>query len=788
VSEGSDGRILVKCYAGCATSAVVDALGLSMSDLFADKPARRGKPEIVATYDYHDADGNVVFQVVRFTPKDFRQRRPDGNGHWVWGLSAGEYAQSQGGDWYRAKPESTGTRRKFDAVTRPLYRLPEVLEAIQLRKNLFLVEGEKDADALRALGLRATTNAMGAAKWSREYSRVLANASAVIIIPDNDEPGRHHAELLRSQLSNAVILELPGLPPKGDVSDWLAAGHTRDELVSLAREALATPAPAPAASSTQPFTALGHNHSRYYFLSHRTGQVASWAPQGFVRANLLELAPLTYWEHAFGGTNGVDWTAASDVLISRCVDAGIYSPERQRGRGAWVDAGRIVLHQGDQLVVDGQELGIHDIESDYVYERGARLRWPHSQPATAADCVPLLHLLTALPWKDASSAILFAGWLAIAPVCGALPWRPHVWLSGPAGSGKSWILEHVVAPILGPLALHVQSSTTEAGLRQSLGSDARPIVFDEAEQEDARSQSSMQRVLELARQASSETGAVIAKGSKDGDAVRFAIRSTFLLSSIGVGLMRRADESRVTCLQLRNPLGGAEQFARVRELAAAAISRERCAAYVARSTQLAGVIRDNCEVFATAASEALRGRRAGDQIGALLAGYWALREDGPATAEAAAHFVSELCLEDYTPDSDSTDERRCLVHILEQRVRVETAGHLVERTLGELVEAASGNFADVPSEVAGATLMRYGLRVAPDGLLVSTSHAALKTLLTGTPWAVNWSQYLVRLEGAAAQRKACRMAGQVTKVTLIPWATVNNETETEVHEAHGLPF
>ena len=84
--------------------------------------------------------------------------------------------------------------------------------------------------------------------------------------------------------------------------------------------------------------------------------------------------------------------------------------------------------------------------------------------------------------------------------------------------------------------------------------------------------------------------------------------------------------------------------------------------------------------------------------------------------------------------------------------------------------------------------MRYGLRVAPDGLLVSTSHAALKTLLTGTPWAVNWSQYLVRLEGAAAQRKACRMAGQVTKVTLIPWATVNNETETEVHEAHGLPF
>jgi hypothetical protein len=102
-------------------------------------------PQIVAEYDYRGEQGELLFQVVRFEPKDFRQRRPDGHGGWIWGLGN---------------------------VRRVLYRLPELLKAPS-EQPVFVVEGEKDVDALIAMGLSATTCPMGAGKWLPEYSESL---------------------------------------------------------------------------------------------------------------------------------------------------------------------------------------------------------------------------------------------------------------------------------------------------------------------------------------------------------------------------------------------------------------------------------------------------------------------------------------------------------------------------------------------------------------------------------------------------------------------------------------
>ncbi len=228
VSEAPDGKLLVKCHAGCTAQEIMAAQGLAVKDLYpADKPRKSGQGKIVATYDYTDADGKLVFQVVRFRPKGFRQRRPDGNGGWIWNLK--------------------GLRAK------PLYQLPQVLEGIKQGRTVFLVEGEKDADNLLARGLCATTNAAGAAKWNREYTAALSKAGTVAIFPDNDEPGRKHAHLVRSQLPNAVVVELPDLPPKGDVSDWLAQGGTAEELHKLVEAAKAAPRPAePEPAETRP--------------------------------------------------------------------------------------------------------------------------------------------------------------------------------------------------------------------------------------------------------------------------------------------------------------------------------------------------------------------------------------------------------------------------------------------------------------------------------------------------------------------------------------------------------
>ena len=165
--------------------------------------------KIVKTYDYRDESGKLLYQAVRYEPKDFRQRRPDGKGGWIWNL---------------------------DGMRRVLYRLQELLRAAP-EDWIFIVEGEKDADRLNDEGLVATTCAMGAGKWDDNYSEFLNDRKLVAIPLDSDDAGRRHAKQVAESLSRvgakARIVELPGLAKGEDVSDWLDKGGTKKELVGL---------------------------------------------------------------------------------------------------------------------------------------------------------------------------------------------------------------------------------------------------------------------------------------------------------------------------------------------------------------------------------------------------------------------------------------------------------------------------------------------------------------------------------------------------------------------------
>ncbi|MDP2815826.1 MAG: AAA family ATPase, partial [Rectinemataceae bacterium] len=204
-----EGKILLYCHASCAHDVILDAVGLKPKDLFLEPKARPPKPEIVATYDYTDEAGKLLFQAVRFIPKDFRQRHPDGKGGWVWNLKG-----------VRLVP----------------YRLPQLLK----EPSVFIVEGEKDADNLGKLGLTATCNPMGAGKWHAEWSKFF-EGKEVFILPDLDEPGRKHALNVGKKLFGHAlrikIVELPNQSGVKDVSDWLNHGGTKDELLKLVAQA-----------------------------------------------------------------------------------------------------------------------------------------------------------------------------------------------------------------------------------------------------------------------------------------------------------------------------------------------------------------------------------------------------------------------------------------------------------------------------------------------------------------------------------------------------------------------
>ena len=170
-----------------------------------------GHKEIVATYDYTSPSGELLFQVVRFEPKGFAQRRPDGNGEWVWNL---------------------------DGVARLLYRLPDVMRALLQGETIYICEGEKDVDTAWSLGHAATTCAEGTRKWSSSYNYLFRGAN-VVLIPDNDPPGRAHMEMVTRELLPVAktirVLELPSVPEGGDLSDWAAAGGTGERLYELSR-------------------------------------------------------------------------------------------------------------------------------------------------------------------------------------------------------------------------------------------------------------------------------------------------------------------------------------------------------------------------------------------------------------------------------------------------------------------------------------------------------------------------------------------------------------------------
>jgi hypothetical protein len=197
-----DGKILLHCHAGCPVEAVCDAAGLKISDLFDDSL----EPQIVATYDYCDEQGALLYQVVRYEPKNFKQRRPNGNGGWVWNLKG---------------------------VRRVLYRLADVLKA----KSVLVVEGEKDCEMARKMGLLATCNAGGAGQWREDYAEWL-RGKRIVIIADADEPGRRHAlqvvASLAGQVESLKVIELPGAK---DVSEWVEKGGTRETLVEMIRSA-----------------------------------------------------------------------------------------------------------------------------------------------------------------------------------------------------------------------------------------------------------------------------------------------------------------------------------------------------------------------------------------------------------------------------------------------------------------------------------------------------------------------------------------------------------------------
>src|SRR5215831_14224514 len=354
---GEKGQVLLHCHAGCTTKDILAALGMTFADLFEpsdDKPVvdagafADGKLE--ATYSYVDEQGRPLFEVRRYSNKGFSQHRPDG------------------------RPGIKGIRRV-------LYRL----DRIQGRKIICIAEGEKDVDNLWTAGIPATCNSGGAEKWTDDHTKQLVDAKVqeVVVLPDNDQAGSLHAKQVARSCHAAgltvKVVNLPDLPEKGDVSDFLAAGHTKHELAALVNATPEyTPKDEPETSTSKYGLVIrpGHdvNIERMQWLW--PGRIACGVPTLFVGDPDLGKG-LTLCDIVARVTTGREWPDAPNLLGPRHViilsaedPVDIILKPRLEAAGAdhrlWAVVEAVETDDGDRgLTLETDVAKLHEMALDY---------------------------------------------------------------------------------------------------------------------------------------------------------------------------------------------------------------------------------------------------------------------------------------------------------------------------------------------------------------------------------------------------------------------------------------
>ena len=743
-------------------------------------------------WPYHAADGKINFYVCRYEADGKKQTPP---------LSC--WDTDKGLKWrFKGLPE-----------IRPIYNLHRITQNVSAQ--IIIVEGEKCAETLQATidGAGAGADIIATCWVGGEKGAPKADFSPlknrfIVMWPDHDTAGTTCMEYIGGVLSGleckTKYITVPSdKPHKWDVADAILEDGWSFEAIlefikiySAAREfapvqpdSPKTPSVPvqPPARSHSPYLCLGYNHGYYYYLPNCTRQITPIPGAAHTKNALLQLAPNSHWERDFSGPQGPQWFLAANALMRSCEASGIFDPLRLRGRGAWYDNGKSILHLGNRLLIDGEQANIQDAKSKYLYEAGIPLDSDNDALLTTTDARKLLDVTNMLFLDRPIYKAYLAGWCAIAPICGGLLHRPHLWITGGAGSGKSHIFENIILKILGNFSFPFQSSTTSAAIRQTVGSDALPVVIDEFEAEDHTGNKRIQDILELARQAFSDNSAPIAKGGQNGKPTSYFVRSCFLMSSIGVNLTQRADISRIMVLSLEKPHDTEtqtkeEHFRALKKLTAETITKKWAAQFRARAIKMIPIIRQNAEIFSEIVATKVSDQRAGDMVGTLIAGAYSLTSDNLITRERAAKWVEEHDFDEQLPSVESNDERQVLNIIVCSQIKVKTANGIEEISVDELIRKSKDMVAvdngyggtDYKEPPERDILKRHGLRVDQDNgcIYIGRNFPPLRRILANTPWEKTYGRLLMRLPGAEA-RENMRFVGPPTRAVMLPWGLLD---------------
>jgi len=537
---------------------------------------------------------------------------------------------------------------------------------------------------------------------------------------------------------------------------------------------------------------LGYDATTNYYYSMARKQVLSYSASSHTKSCLIQLVPEEIWQSCFkesiGGESGqIKWSldTALNYLNRKSEEAGHYDPRNVRKGGCWWDEKRVVMHLGNRLLVDGVPCGFVDFDTKYVYESRPAVHFEKKGPLLDGEAKFIAMVAKSIRWKTPSSAMLAVGWAVMAPICGLLGWRSHIWLTGSSGCGKSTILTEFIRPLLGGISISPSGSSTEAGIRQSLNGDALPVVIDEAESNDHKDREKIQKIIELACVSSCDSSSMVTRGTAGGHSMSFNIRSMFAFAAIMPAIKRAQDVNRIAVMELVRASEVSEEESnrhwRTLKNNLAHVDEAMGMRLVARTMAMIDVVVESVEILKTTTAKVMGTQRLGDTYGTLLAGWWVLQNDRAPTEEEAEELSNSLDVRAFTdePSKGGEDADECISAILQGQIRAEIAGRQCNPTIGELVHRRLKTLncdMDAPSDIEAADIKailgRNGVAVELDYLVIA-NRSPLEKVLKETAYGSNWSASLKRLAGAKVHSKAVRFGpGVVSRVVQIPWESV----------------
>lgn len=738
----------------------------------------------VAIWDYRSKNNELLFHVVRFEKDGQKDYRP--------------YSFTDNG-WKPIAPEAP----------RPLYNLPHFKKG----KNYVIVEGEKAADAAQKLcpwGV-ATTWPNGAEAVDKADWSLLAGEKVIIwrdADPINPKTGKRAGEVAQEKLCKALskhgcdirVLkdEFYASKPDGwDAADALEDGLTIQELQDLLKANLVEYKESQFGSSekvasqvtetktasepiTEPlnryYRVLGLVGNMFAFYNYTAGIVCLEKHGGLSKKFFLSLTngDSDYWKDAYGyedddGNRKINWDAVAGSLMGECNHIGQFDIDTMRGVGAWRDKNRIVVNAGRWLYIDGKKVAIDKFDSDYLYQKSGEILHSIDNPLTKAERIKFAELCDMFSWEHEVSGRLLAGWMMIAPICGCLGWRPHIYICGMAGTGKSTIYRQILSKGLGKFKRAYLGDTTEAGVRQRGSNDSLPAIFDEFETDGKQSADRIERIIRLFRMCSDAHDGRLYKGSQDqSKAVSYTVQSAGCFSSITPSVKHFADITRITTLALKTEHGmereRKENFKKVEAVMSELITDTFSERFIAYAILNAHKIIKSWEAFKEAASMKQDfSARIADQIGMLMAGAWMYKHDNPCTIEQASEILNRFEWEELVPNKGHQNQSRLLRTIAQATFDIDNEDKLQPRkygrNIGTMVEYLAHEYLNdfdkghpdgkyFTPDVVRTFLCNKGIIVEDGYVFFANSSEGLSRILYNTQWQTDWKTTLKAIKGA----------------------------------------